>query len=101
MPSSVLPAAWPAKDGPCSMHTNTDTGPASSGSPVSQPLTPGPQRRPAALVTYMISGVSVSLARKRITVPGTGPAARTLLFLRRPPRMRVTVPPPGRPAVRA
>ena len=69
MPSSVLPAAWPAKDGPCSMHTNTETGPASSGSPVSQPLTPGPQRRPAALVTYMISGVSVSLARNRLTEP--------------------------------
>ena len=76
MPSSVLPAAWPAKDGPCSMHTNTETGPASNGSPVSQPLTPGPQRRPAALVTYMISGVSVSLARNRLTEPREPPAAR-------------------------
>ena len=38
-----------------------------NGNPVSQPDTPGPQRRPAALVRYMIEGVRTSLARNRLT----------------------------------
>src|SRR5512144_1414919 len=65
MPTRVEPAARAANASPCSMQTKIETGPASSGRPVSQPLTPGPQRRPAALVKYMMSGVRVSLARNR------------------------------------
>ncbi len=61
----IEPAACPANADPCSMQTKTDTGPASSGSPVSQPLTPGPQRRPAALEHRRQRGRTKQPGRRR------------------------------------
>src|SRR5579859_2245908 len=40
-------------------------GPDVNGSPTSQPLTPGPQRRPARLTAPISAGVTISLSARR------------------------------------
>ena len=56
MPARVPSATCAANAGPCSRASRKVTGAEVSGSPTSQPLTAGPQRRPARLAAPMSAG---------------------------------------------
>src|SRR5439155_15661233 len=63
------PTAVPAANvTPWSRARKKTTGPDVSGNPTSQPLTPGPQRRPARLTAPISAGVSTSLSARPSTV---------------------------------
>src|SRR5262249_20682263 len=53
---------------PASSARKNAIGPDVSGSPTSQPLTPGPQRRPARLTAPISAGVNTSLSARPSTV---------------------------------
>src|SRR5207237_9912613 len=57
-------AADAAKPVPCSSARNNDTGPDVNGSPTSQPLIDGPNRRPAIVAIAMSAGVTTSLSAR-------------------------------------
>src|SRR5438067_7872252 len=77
-------AAPAANDTPWSRARKNATGPDVSGNPTSQPLTPGPHRRPARLTAPIKVGVSTSLSARPSTTPKliateprAGPSRRT------------------------
>src|SRR5689334_15298203 len=85
MPSMIAWAAAAANVVPCSSARNKTTGPEVSGRPTSQPLTAGPQRRPARLTAPISSGLTSSLKRKvaisacRLDTPNLTPVPRRLI----------------------
>jgi len=64
IPIMIACDASEAKAFPCSKARKNATGPEVNGSPTSQPLTVGPQRRPARLTPPMNVGTKNNLRRK-------------------------------------
>ncbi|MDQ2806513.1 MAG: hypothetical protein M3Z04_06295 [Chloroflexota bacterium] len=76
-PSMMPTAACAANTWPCSSARNSTTGAEVSGSPTSQPLTSGPQRRPARLTPTINNGVSTSFSSSTPFIGTRGAGARS------------------------